>query len=240
MDERYRATPRTRIRRLPKRARYDRETVHAVLDAGLLCHVGYVIDGQPYVTPTLYWRHGERLYWHGSSASRMLRHLKEGVRACVTVTHLDGLVLARSGFHHSVNYRSVMALGTANLVPDEDKLGVLEDFVELLLPGRWPELRAPTRQEIKATTVLWMELDEVSAKIRTGQPIDDEEDYGLPIWAGVLPVRSTLGRAEPDPRLSPATPLPTYLRRPQRRLGPLPAGEDQEPPARTSRACRAS
>ena len=128
-------TPRTRIRRLPKRADYDHAAVHAVLDAGVLCHVGYVIDGQPYVTPTLYWRHGQRLYWHGSSASRMLRHLKAGVRACVTVSHLDGFVLARSGFHHSVNYRAVMALGLARLVPDEDKLGVLEDFVERLLAG---------------------------------------------------------------------------------------------------------
>ncbi len=142
MAGRYEATARTRIRRLPKRAAYDHDAVHAVLDAGVLCHVGYVIDGQPYVTPTLYWRHGQRLYWHGSSASRMLRHLKaDGVRACVTVSHLDGFVLARSGFHHSVNYRAVMALGTARLVPDEDKLGVLEDFVERLLPGRWPELR---------------------------------------------------------------------------------------------------
>jgi uncharacterized protein len=218
MADAYAPTPRTRIRRLPKRARYDREAVHAVLDAGVICHVGYVIDDQPYVTPTLYWRHGERLYWHGSSASRMLRHLKQGVRACVTVTHFDGFVLARSGFHHSVNYRSVMALGTANLVAEEDKLSVLEDFVEQLLPGRWPELRPPTRQEIKATTVLWMELDEVSAKIRTGQPIDDEEDYALPIWAGVLPMRTTPGVPEPDPRLKPGTPLPVYLAKPERWL----------------------
>jgi uncharacterized protein len=211
MADRYPPTARTRIKRLPKRAHYDREAVHAVLDAGMICHVGYVIDEQPYVTPTLYWRHGERLYWHGSSASRMLRHLKQGVRACVTVTHLDGFVLARSGFHHSVNYRSVMALGDASLVPEEDKLGVLEDFVEQLLPGRWPDLRPPTGQEIKATTVLWMDLEEVSAKIRTGQPIDDEEDYALPIWAGVLPIRTTVGAPQPDPRLSPGTPLPAYL-----------------------------
>jgi nitroimidazol reductase NimA-like FMN-containing flavoprotein (pyridoxamine 5'-phosphate oxidase superfamily) len=211
MAERYAPSARTRIKRLPKRARYDREAVHAVLDAGVLCHVGYVIDEQPYVTPTLYWRHGERLYWHGSSASRMLRHLKQGVRACVTVTLLDGLVLARSGFHHSVNYRSVMALGTANLVPEEDKLAVLEDFVELLLPGRWPELRPPTRQEIKATTVLWMELEEVSAKIRTGQPIDDEADYALPVWAGVVPVTTVVGAPEADPRLPAGTRPPAYL-----------------------------
>jgi hypothetical protein len=236
MAERYAPTARTRIRRLPKRAQYDRAAVHAVLDAGVMCHVGYVIDEQPYVTPTLYWRHGERLYWHGSSASRMLRHLKQGVRACVTVAHFDGLVLARSGFHHSVNYRSVMALGTASLVPDEDKLGVLEDFVEHILPGRWPELRPPTPQEIKATTVLWMDLEEVSAKIRTGHPIDDEEDYALPIWAGVVPVRTTFGAPQPDPRLIPGTPMPAYLERAAGGLAwPQPAAPraapDDEPPA---------
>ena len=200
------------MRRLPKRGHYDRETVHAVLDAGVLCHVGYVIDGQPYVTPTCHWRHGDRLYWHGSSASRMLRHLKQGVPACVTVTHLDGFVLARSGFHHSVNYRSVMALGHARPVPDEDKTEALRDFVERLFPGRWDELRPPTAQEIKATTVLWMDLDEVSAKIRTGPPVDDEEDYALPVWAGVLPVSSRRGLPEPDARLVPGTALPEYLR----------------------------
>ncbi|MCC2665929.1 MAG: flavin-nucleotide-binding protein [Geminicoccaceae bacterium] len=236
MAERYAPTARTRIRRLPKRAHYDRAAVHAVLDAGVMCHVGYVIDEQPYVTPTLYWRDGERLYWHGSSASRMLRHLQRGVRACVTVAHFDGLVLARSGFHHSVNYRSVMALGTASLVPDEDKLGVLEDFVEHILPGRWPELRPPTPQEIKATTVLWMDLEEVSAKIRTGQPIDDEEDYALPIWAGVVPVRTTFGAPEPDPRLISGTPMPAYLERAAGGLAwPQPAAPraapDDEPPA---------
>jgi uncharacterized protein len=232
MAERYAPTARTRIRRLPKRAHYHRAAVQAVLDAGVVCHVGYVIDEQPYVTPTLYWRHGERLYWHGSSASRMLRHLKQGVRACVTVTHFDGLVLARSGFHHSVNYRSVMALGTASLVADEDKLGVLEDFVEQILPGRWPELRPPTAQEIKATTVLWMDLEEVSAKIRTGHPIDDEEDYALPIWAGVVPVRTTFGAPEPDPRLHPGTPMPACLERAEGRLAwPQPPAPDEELPA---------
>ena len=235
MAERYAPTARTRIRRLPKRAHYDRAAVHAVLDAGVVCHVGYMIDEQPYVTPTLYWRHGERLYWHGSSASRMLRHLRQGVRACVTVTHFDGLVLARSGFHHSVNYRSVMALGTATPVPEQDKLGVLEDFVERILPGRWPELRPPTGQEIKATTVLWMDLEEVSAKIRTGQPIDDEEDYALPIWAGVVPVRTTFGAPEPDPRLNPGTPLPSYLAQAEGRLAwpepPPGSTPDEESPA---------
>ena len=148
-------TPKTRLRRAPKRAHYDRETVHAVLDAGLICHVSYVIDEQPYVTPTAYWRRGDRLYWHGSSASRMLRHLKQDVPVCVTVTHFDGFVLARSGFHHSINYRSVMAFGTAAAVTGEaEKLAALEAFSERITPGRWPELRAPTKQEVKATTVV--------------------------------------------------------------------------------------
>ncbi len=204
-------TPKTRLRRAPKRAHYDRETVHAVLDAGLICHVGYVIDEQPYVTPTAYWRRGDRLYWHGSSASRMLRHLKQGVPVCVTVTHFDGFVLARSGFHHSINYRSVMAFGTANLVPDEDKVAALEEFVEGLFPGRWQELRPPTRQEIKGTTILWLDLEEVSAKVRTGPPVDDEEDYALPIWAGVVPLMTQIGTPEADPRLMPGIEAPACL-----------------------------
>ena len=204
-------TARTRVKRLHERGRYDRETIHAILDAGVICHVGYVIDGQPYVTPTSYWRHDDWLYWHGSSASRMLRHLKGEVPVCVEVTHFDGFVLARSGFHHSINYRSVMAFGRAQLVPDDAKLSALEDFVERLFPGRWPELRPATKQEVKATTVLRMPLDEVSAKVRTGPPKDDEEDYCLPIWAGVLPVTSRVGTPEPDPRLAPGIPLPVYL-----------------------------
>ncbi|MGH6944997.1 MAG: pyridoxamine 5'-phosphate oxidase family protein [Geminicoccaceae bacterium] len=211
-------TSRIRVKRLPKRGHYDRDTIYAVLDAGVICHVGYVVEGQPYVTPTSYWRREDRLYWHGSSASRMLRRLKGGIPACITVTHLDGLVLARSGFHHSANYRSVMALGTARLVPDDEKEGALEDFVEHLFPGRWRELRAPTRQEIKATTVLWMALDEVSAKIRTGPPVDDEEDYGLPVWAGVLPVASAIGHPRPDPRLKADVLLPDYIAQVQAQL----------------------
>jgi uncharacterized protein len=210
----YPRTQRTRLRRMPKRAVYDRERVHAILDAGFVCHVGYVIDGQPYVTPTSYWRRDDILYWHGSSASRMLRHLKGGVPVCVTVTHVDGLVLARSGFHHSVNYRAVMALGTARPVEDaEEKLAALEDFTEKLLPGRWPELRPPTTQEIKATTVLWMPLEEVSAKIRTGPPVDDEEDYALPIWAGVVPLHTAVGAPVPDPRNLEGLVPPAYLER---------------------------
>ena len=206
-------TAKTRVKRLPTRGHYDRETVYAILDAGAICHVGYVIDGQPYVTPTAYWRHGSRVYWHGSSASRMLRALDKGVAACLTVTHLDGFVLARSGFHHSINYRSVMALGTAYAVLDKaEKLAALEAFVERLFPGRWGEIRAPNEQELKATTVLWMELEEVSAKVRTGPPIDDEPDYALSCWAGVLPLAATAGPPRADARLPSGIPIPRYLK----------------------------
>jgi nitroimidazol reductase NimA-like FMN-containing flavoprotein (pyridoxamine 5'-phosphate oxidase superfamily) len=196
-------SPRTRVRRMPKRARYDAACVHAILDAALVCHVGYVVEGQPFVTPTAHWRLGSRVYWHGSSASRMLRALRgPGVPACLTVTLVDGLVLARSGFHHSMNYRSVMALGTARAVEDPAaKEKALAAFVERLVPGRWDRLRPASAQELKATTVLWMELDEASAKVRTGPPIDDEEDYSVPVWAGVIPVTQQLGTPIPDARL---------------------------------------
>ncbi|HLI10605.1 MAG TPA: pyridoxamine 5'-phosphate oxidase family protein [Alphaproteobacteria bacterium] len=209
----YAPTAKTRVKRLPKRGHYDRETVYAILDAGMICHVGYVIDGEPYVTPTSYWRHGNKVYWHGSSASRMLRTLETGAPVCLTVTHLDGIVLARSGFHHSINYRSVMAFGMAMLVEDKtEKLASLEDFVERLFPGRWAELRPVTDQELKATTVVGMELDEVSAKVRTGPPLDDEPDYALPCWAGVLPIRQMSEALVPDPRLTPGIAVPDYLK----------------------------
>jgi nitroimidazol reductase NimA-like FMN-containing flavoprotein (pyridoxamine 5'-phosphate oxidase superfamily) len=200
------------VKRLGYRACYDRETVYAILDAGLVCHVGYVIDGQPYVTPTAYWREGDRVYWHGSSASRMLRRLKEGVPVCVTVAHLDGLVLARSGFHSSINYRSVMAFGTAEAVTDEAaKLAALEVFSERLTPGRWAEQRAPSKQELKATLVMSLKLEELAAKVRDGPPADDEEDYDLPVWAGVVPVRRVVDRPVDDPRLRPGIAAPGYL-----------------------------
>lgn len=197
-------TPRMRVKRLPKRGHYDRPTAHAILDAGLMCHVGYVIDGQPYVTPTAYWREGERLFWHGSSASRMLRTVAGGVPVCFTVAHLDGLVMARSGFHHSLNYRSLMAVGTAHRVERrEDKLAAVRAFTERLYPGRWDVLRPPTEPELKGTTVLSMALEEASAKIRTGPPVDDEEDYALPCWAGVVGLRTIVTAFEADPRLAP-------------------------------------
>ncbi|HJS87499.1 MAG TPA: pyridoxamine 5'-phosphate oxidase family protein [Acetobacteraceae bacterium] len=203
---------RTRVRRMPARGIYEREAVYAILDAGLLCHVGYVIEGQPYVTPTAHWREGDHLYWHGSSASRMLRAQGAGVPVCVTVSLLDGVVLARSGFHHSMNYRSVMALGTAKPVAAlEAKLAALRAFTERVAPGRWDEVRPPTAQELKATTIMRLALDEVSAKVRTGPPVDDEADYALPCWAGVLPVAMRTAPPQPDPRLPPGTPVPAYL-----------------------------
>jgi uncharacterized protein len=209
----YPPSEHSRIKRSPLRAHYDRETVHAILDAGFMCHVGYVIDGQPYVTPTAYWRSGERVYWHGSSASKMLRHLKTGPRVCFTVALMDGLVLARSGFHSSVNYRSVMAFGQAELVSDPvEKLAVLEDMMERLVPGRWPELKPPSVQELKATTVVALTLEEVAAKVRSGPPIDEEEDYDLDVWAGVVPVETVIGRPEDDPRLKASIGVPKNLK----------------------------
>ncbi len=206
-------TERTRLRRLHERGHFDQETIHAILDAGLLCHVGYVVDGAPFVTPTLYWREGDRVYWHGSSASRMLRHQAGGVPVCLTVSHLDGIVLARSGFHHSINYRSVMLFGSARQVTGAaDKERHLRTFMEQLYPGRWDELRPINAQEIKATKVLGMDIDEASANVRTGPPIDDEEDYALRVWAGVVPVRTVIGEPVPDPRLMAGVAEPDNLR----------------------------
>ncbi len=208
----YPPTDHTRIKRLHERALYDRKSVHEILDAGLLCHVGYTIDGQPYVTPTCYWRQGERVYWHGSSASKMLRRQEQGVPVCFTVSLLDGLVLARSGFHSSINYRSVMAFGIAEKVTEEAEiLAALEVFQERLTPGRWAELRPVHDQELKATTMMSLELKEVAAKVRPGPPNDDEADYGLPVWAGVVPIRYEIGVPEDDPRLAPGIAQPDYL-----------------------------
>lgn len=191
---------RVRVRRAHERGRYDAQTVHAILDATPLAHVGYQVDGQPFVTPTLQWREGDRVYWHGSSASRALK-ASQAARVCLTVTLMDGFVMARSAFHHSVNYRSVMVLGTAEKITDPDEKELrLKHFVDGLFPGRWDVLRPVTGKEIKATTVLSMPIDEASAKIRTGQPVDDEEDYALPIWSGVIPIKSRLLAPEPDPR----------------------------------------
>ena len=195
-------TSKTQVRRLPKRGVYDKEQIYSILDEGFLCHVGFVVDGQPYVIPTGYARSGDTVYLHGSAASRMLRTLDDGLDVCVTVTLLDGFVLARSAFHHSMNYRSVVVLGKAKPVEDEsEKMRALHLFTNHIVPGRWEEVRTPTAQELKATSVLSIELDEVSAKVRMGGPIDDEEDYALSVWAGVVPVRLQVGAPVADDRL---------------------------------------
>jgi len=196
-------TERTTLKRLPKRGVYDRELVYGILDEGFICHVGFAVDRRPFVIPTGYARANDQLYIHGSQASRMLRTLADGIEVCVTVTLLDGLVLARSAFHHSMNYRSVVIFGRAAMVEDsEARLAALRAFSEHVIPGRWAEVREPTEQELKATTVLSLMLEEVSAKVRTGPPLDDEEDYELPVWAGVIPLRLVAGQPVPDPRLS--------------------------------------
>lgn len=203
-------TERTKVRRLPKRGHYDRETIHAILDEALICHVGFVVDGSPVVIPTIHWREDDTLYVHGSSASRMLRSLKEGVEACVTVTLLDGLVLARSAFHHSMNYRSVVVFGRAREVDGGEKARALDSLVEHVMRGRSRDVRPPNEIEMRATTVLALPLGEASAKIRTGPPVDDDEDYGLPVWAGVVPIRLT--RGEPVADAGVTVELPGYLR----------------------------
>jgi nitroimidazol reductase NimA-like FMN-containing flavoprotein (pyridoxamine 5'-phosphate oxidase superfamily) len=205
------ATDRVRLRRMHERGQYDRASINAILDAMPIAHVGYVIDGAPFVTPTLQWREGDHVYWHGSAASRMLESVDEA-DACVTVTIIDGLVLARSAYHHSVNYRSVMLLGRAHAVKDPaEKEMRLRRFVEHMFPGRWDMLRAATPQELKATMVVGMPINEGSAKVRTGPPKDDEEDLELPIWAGVLPVRMQMLPPVDDPTLPPGLVPPAHV-----------------------------
>ena len=205
-------TERTRVKRLPNRGAYDRDTIYAILDEAFICHVGYVMDGQPYVIPTGFARIGDDLYIHGSSASRMLRNLAQGVDVCVTVTLVDGLVLARSAFHHSINYRSVVVLGKATLVEDAaEKDRALKAFTEHIIPGRWPQIRWPNELELKATSVLKLPIEEASAKIRTGDPKDDEEDYSMNIWAGVLPLATIPGEPVSDSRLNEGTPVPDHV-----------------------------
>ena len=213
MDKKTTHTERTRVRRLPKRGSYDRETIYSILDEAFICHVGFAVEGQPYVIPTGYARIGDDLYIHGSSASRMLRNLAQGVDICVTVTLIDGLVLARSAFHHSMNYRSVVILGKATLVEDADeKNRALEAFTEHVIPGRWAEVRWPTELELKATSVLKLPIEEASAKIRTGGPIDDEEDYEMNVWSGVLPLKLAKDKPIEDERLHDCASLPNYVR----------------------------
>jgi uncharacterized protein len=209
----FQPTQRTQVKRLPKRGRYDRETVDQILDSAFVCHVGFSVDGQPYVIPTNFGRSEDTLYLHGSSASRMLKTLSAGVPVCVTVTHVDGLVLARSAFHHSVNYRSVVILGMARLVEDPaEKMEALRIFTNHVMKGRWEDIRWPNEQEMKATTVLAVPLEEVSAKVRTGGPVDDEEDYAMPVWAGVLPLETVTKEPIPDELRKNDPPVPEYMK----------------------------
>ena len=204
-------TDRTKVRRLANRGNYDRDTIRSILDEALVCHVGFVVNSAPVVIPTIHWREGDQLYFHGSAASRMLRSLKEGVDTCVTVTLIDGLVLARSAFHHSMNYRSVVVFGKATVVEGDEKLRALDALVEHVVRGRSRDVRPPNEMELKQTLVLSLPLDEASAKIRTGGPVDDEEDYALPIWAGVVPLKLTPG--EPIADRDVTVDVPEYAKR---------------------------
>ncbi len=213
-------TPRTRVVREPQRAVYDRDVVNQILDEAFVCHVGFVAssDAQPYVIPTSYGRDGDVLYIHGSAASRMLRHLDKGVPVCITITLVDGLVLARSVFNHSMNYRSVVILGTATLVDDPvEKLAALRAISEHILPHRWDDSRPPNEKELKATSVLRLPINEFSAKVRVGPPEDDEEDYSFPTWAGVVPLKMTSGTPIPDDGCKQY--LPAYLKNYSRAIG---------------------
>jgi nitroimidazol reductase NimA-like FMN-containing flavoprotein (pyridoxamine 5'-phosphate oxidase superfamily) len=213
MSQPYTPTPRTRLVREADRAVYDREAAYRILDEGFLCHVGFVADGQPFVIPTSYGRKEDNLYIHGSAASRMLRNLKDGVPVCVTVTLLDGLVLARSIFNHSMNYRSVVVLGKATLVDEpEEKIEALRRLSEHIIPGRWADSRQPNERELKATSVLRLPIEEFSAKVRVGPVVDDEEDYSFPTWAGVVPLEMKTGAPIDDARLVTGKTAPEYAR----------------------------
>jgi len=205
-------TARTRVKRLPKRASYDADAIYSILDAALVCHVGFALGGQPYVIPTLHVRIADRLYIHGSAASRMLGAAADGTPMAVTVTHIDGLVLARSAFHHSVNYRSAVILGAATLVTDPaEKLAVMKGLIDHVAPGRWDHIRQPNDKELAATSVLSIPIEEASAKLRSGDPLDDEADYALPIWAGQIPFETRALTPVADARLVASTPIPAYV-----------------------------
>jgi uncharacterized protein len=209
--ETFTPSERTRVVREPHRGIYDRETIYRILDEGFVCHVGFAVDSQPFVIPTMYARVGDAIYFHGSAASRMLRGAAEGLAVCITVTIVDGLVLARSVFNHSINYRSVVALGKAALVDaPEEKIAALNAFTERILPGRWNDARQPNEQELKATSILRLPLTEASAKVRSGPPEDDAADYALPVWAGVVPLHLHADGPIRDERCDPAIPVPAY------------------------------
>ena len=219
LPETFPPTERTRVVREPHRGFFDCETIYKILDEGFVCHVGFTMDGQPYVIPTMFARVGDAIYFHGSAASRMLRGVSSGLAVCVTVTLIDGLVLARSVFNHSMNYRSVVALGKATLVDaPEEKLAALRAFTEKILPGRWDDVRQPSEKELKATSILRLPLSEVSAKMRTGPVQDDEEDYALPVWAGLLPLRLAASEPVRDARCQPGLQVPGSVAGFDRRL----------------------
>jgi nitroimidazol reductase NimA-like FMN-containing flavoprotein (pyridoxamine 5'-phosphate oxidase superfamily) len=206
------ATDRTRVKRLPKRASYDREAIYSILDTALVCHVGFAVEGQPYVIPTLHVRIDDRLYIHGSAASRMLGAAADRTPIAITVTHIDGLVLARSAFHHSVNYRSVVILGNATLITDPaEKLAVMKGLIDHVAPGRWDQIRHPNAKELGATSVLSIPIVEASAKLRTGDPLDDEADYAMPVWAGQIPFATRTLTPIADARLEASTPIPAHV-----------------------------
>ncbi len=205
-------TQRSQIKRVPQRGNYERQAIYDILDEGLICHLGFTVDNQPYVIPTAYGRVEDQLYIHGSPASRMLRSLQTGIEVCLTVTLLDGLVLARSAFHHSMNYRSVVVFGTATIVKDPNaKLAALRAFTDHVMPKRWENVRPPHRQEMQGTLVLSLPLTEASAKVRTGPPLDDEADYALPVWAGVLPLKLVAGEAIADSRVPSTINIPVEV-----------------------------
>jgi len=204
-------TTRNKVKRLPKRGHYDKETIYHLIDQAIMCYVAFVQDGQPFIIPTLHARQGDNILLHGSRASRMMRHLEAGNSVCINITMVDGLVLARAVFHHSMNYRSVVLFGKGQLVPDEEKMAGLELFTERIMPGRWDDARQPNKQELKATTIISIPIESASAKVRVGPPGDDDEDYDLPIWAGVVPITQQVGTPQPDPLLRDGVPLPDYI-----------------------------
>jgi len=208
----FKISKRNKVVRRPTRGKYDKKTVYDILDAAMVCHIAYVIDGQPYCTPTSFWREGDRLYWHGSSASRMIRNQSHGLPVCLTVTHVDAIVLARCGFNHSVNYRSVMAYGTAHIIADPaEKLAAMDSFLDRFFMNRSKLVRPPTKQEIKATTFVGMEIEQASGKIRDVHVHDDEEDYAVPAWSALFPVKLVLGETEECPRQLPGVTRPEEM-----------------------------
>jgi nitroimidazol reductase NimA-like FMN-containing flavoprotein (pyridoxamine 5'-phosphate oxidase superfamily) len=210
--ETFERTKRNRVVRMPERGHYDRESVYGIIDEALLCHVGFAQEGQPFVIPTLHARLGDRLLLHGATTSRMLKHVQAGNPVCITMTIADGLVLARSVFHHSINYRSVVLFGRGILITDPDeKMHALAAFTDRLMPGRWDDAREPNRKEFKATSVVAIPIDSASAKVRVGPPKDDEEDLGLPVWAGVVPIRQVVDLPQPAPDLRDGVAVPDYI-----------------------------